>query len=1101
MPRKLFAVVLLALVPSTLHALDPDLLSGLRARSIGPAGMSGRVTSIAAVESNPNVVYVGAATGGVWKSTDGAVTWRPLFDDQPTASIGALAIFQPNPDIVWVGAGEGNIRNSVSAGDGVYRSLDGGKTWSHLGLEKTERIYRIVLHPTDPEIAWVSALGGAWSENPERGVFKTTDGGKSWRKVLSVDQRTGASDLVMDPRNPSKLFASMWQYRRWPWSFKSGGPGSGLYVTYDGGESWKEITDQDGLPKGELGRIGLAISRSDPQVVYAMVEAKKSALLRSDDGGRTFATVNDRFDVNPRPFYFGDIRVDPALPNRVYSLDFNIRVSDDGGKTFSNAGAGARIHGDYHAQWIDPRNPDLFYFADDGGIAVSRDRGKTAAFVSNLPLAQYYHVAVDMETPYNVYGGLQDNGSWVGPNTTWKGFGIRNEEWRFVGGGDGFDTRPDRADSSIVYSMAQGGELQRYDLRTGESRALKPSAPEGVKLRFNWNSGLGQDPFDPATLYYGSQFVHKTTDRGESWTTISPDLTSNNPEWQKQAESGGLTPDDSGAENYTTLIAIAPSSVERGVIWTGSDDGRLHVTRNGGATWTSVEKNVPGVPANTWIPHILPSKFSGGQAFVAFDNHRRGDFTPYVYRTDDYGKSWRSLATKDLKGWALALEQDPVKKDLLFLGTELGLWVSLDGGANWQPFRHGVPTASVMDLAIHPRDLDLVIGTHGRALYVLDDIRPLREITDASLAEPLHLYGIAEAQQHWFDVEPGGFGSGSGSFRGENRAYGALLTFSLNDSDLPLADEKKERERKLAERQAWRNPPPSAESKGSKPNEKKGGEPEPKPEEKAGETGDKKGDQKEEKKVVEIRIADASGKTIRTFTGPVKQGVNRVAWDLRRDGGTQFPAEGEPEPHPAGFEAGPGTYTATVKFKEHEASGTLKVVADPRMRYTEADWERRDEALRQVQNLLDALAEAAQRIRKTQSAIDLALSRQEKPKDAAAKKKDEKPDPLAEAAGKVKESLKKVERKVWIPYDTVGLVSGSDAAAQSVFTVAYYLSSSFAPPGPNLAQHLALAERATTSALAETNRLFATEVEAFRQQVEAAGLRLIPEAKPLELKR
>jgi photosystem II stability/assembly factor-like uncharacterized protein len=541
------------------------------------------------------------------------------------------------------------------------------------------------------------------------------------------------------------------------------------------------------------------------------------------------------------------------------------------------------------------------------------------------------------------------------------------------------------------------------------------------------------------------------------------------------------------------------------VIWTGSDDGRLHVTRDGGATWTSVEKNVPGVPANTWIPHITPSTHSGGQAFVVFDNHRRGDFTPYLYRTDDYGKTWKSLATKDLKGWALALAQDPVRKDLLFLGTELGLWVSFDGGAKWLPFRHGVPTASVMDLAIHPRELDLVIGTHGRALYILDDIRPLRDISEATLAEPLHLYGIADAQQHWVDPEPGGFSPGSGAFRGENEPYGALVTFSLNDATLPLPDEKKERERKLAERQALRIPPPTPESKPAKPAGKPevagktAGAVEPKPEEQT-----KEKDAKEPAKEVEIRVKDASGTTVRTFTAPVKLGVNRVAWDLRSDGAKPFPQEGEPEPHPAGFEVGPGTYTATVKFKGKEASGTFKVVADPRTRYSETDWQRRAEALRKVQNMLEALAEAARRLRSAEAAVDLALARREPPKEGEkeAEKKDDKEsaDPLAEAAGKLKESLKKAEKKVWVPYDNFGLVGGRDSASTLAFNAAYYLSSSYAPPSPNLEAHVASAERAVAAALAEANRVFSTEMEEFRRQVEEAGIGLLTPGKPLEVK-
>jgi len=1095
-------------------AVDPDLLAGMRARSIGPSGMSGRVAAIAGIDANPEVVYVGAASGGVWKSTNGGLTFSPIFDDQPVASVGAIAVFQANPDVVWVGTGEGNPRNSASIGNGVYRSLDAGKTWSHLGLEKTERIDTIVLHPTNPDVAWVAALGQEWGENPDRGVFKTEDGGKTWSKVLYVDPRTGASDLVIDPSNPNKLFAGMWQFRRWPWFFKSGGPGSGIYVTWDGGKTWKPITQEDGLPKGDLGRIGLAISRSHPEVVYAAVEAEKSAVVRSDNGGRTWKIVNQRYDADPRPFYFSHLRVDPELPDRVYRLDFNVKVSNDGCKSFADLIPGSLIHGDYHAIWIAPHNPKLIYLGNDGGVAVSRDRGQTAAFVATLPLAQFYHVAVDMQTPYNVYGGLQDNGSWRGPSSLWKGGGIRSHEWAVVGGGDGFQTLPDPFDPNIVYSLSQGGELGRFDQRTGELRAAKPAPPANGVNRFNWNTGLAADPFDAGTIYIGSQFLYKSTDRGESWTAISPDLTSNNPEWQKAAESGGLTPDASRAENFTTIISIAPSLKEKGVIWVGTDDGRLHVTRDGGKTWTSLEKNVPGVPANTWIPKITPSKFAAAGAFVVFDNHRREDFTPYVYQTNDWGKTWKSLATKDLRGYALALEQDPVDKDLLFLGTEFGLWVSLDGGGRWLPWKHGVPTASVMDLAIHPRDNDLVIGTHGRALYVLDDLRPLRTLSEKTMAEPLHLYEIADGQQHLDTPEAGGFGLGSGEFRGQNRDYGALITFSLNVPGLPLPDSDKERQRKIDERAAQRREketaPSTAPPKSAR--ELKVQEHEGQPEEKAGEkkTEEKPKAGEEKPPEAEIRIANVAGKTIRTFTAPVHRGLNRVAWGFQRDAVKQFPQENPPDAHPAGDEVTPGTYAVTVKYGDREAKGTVRVLGDPRNHNTEADWRQREDALERVRALNNALAEAVERIRKTRSQVDEALSRVDKDKDkkeakpdaktADAKPADAKPDPLTEAGDKLKADLTKLERRLWIPYDVPGILPDTDVLSK-VFNPYGYILSSWAPPSPTHLEYLRQAEAAVAAILIDFNKFFTTDVAAFRKQVDDAKLRLLPEEKPIEVKK
>ncbi len=725
--RRLTVLVVVALAlafTATAADIDPDLLAGLKARCIGPAGMSGRIADIQAVEADPDVVWAGAATGGVWKSTNGGVTWKPLFDDQKVAAIGAIAIFQPNPAIVWVGTGESNVRNSASVGNGVYRTLDGGKTWAHVGLDGSERIARIVTHPTDPDVVWVAALGREWGENAERGVFKTADGGATWKKVLYVDERTGAADLAIDPSNPNKLFAAMWQFRRWPFFFRSGGPGSGLHVTHDGGTTWTRLQPEDGLPKGVLGRIGVAFCRSHPEVVYALVEAEKSALLRSADGGRTFTTVNEEPNISPRPFYFADLRVDPEWPNRVYRLDYGVRVSDDGGKTFRALEGARSLHGDFHAMWIDPADGRRMYTGDDGGIGESRDRGATMRFVTNLPLAQFYHVAVDDALPYNVMGGMQDNGSWHGPSRTFEEGGIKNHMWRLVGGGDGYNVLPDTALPGVGYSMWQGGNLMRFDLAAGTIRHIRPPAPAGVKLRFNWNSALAVDPFAPGTVYYGSQFVHASTDRGESWKVISPDLTTDTKAWQKQDDSGGLTPDVTAAENYCTLLTIAPSPVEKGVIWTGSDDGRIHVTRDGGASWTSVEANLKGVPANTWIPHIEPSRFDAGEAFVVLEDHRRSNWTPYVLRTPDFGATWTSLATPALRGWALVIVQDPVKRDLLFLGTEFGLYVTLDGGRSWMPFRstraHGVgdghrdPGARRRPRDRHPRPRRLGRSTTSR---------------------------------------------------------------------------------------------------------------------------------------------------------------------------------------------------------------------------------------------------------------------------------------------------------------------------------------------------------------------------------------------------
>ena len=1097
----LCAVASLALAPRAASAasqMDPSLLAGLKARSIGPATMSGRVAAVDVADSNPDVVYVGTAAGGVWKSVNGGLTWTPVFDDQPVASIGDVRIFQPNPDVVWVGSGEGNVRNSVSVGNGVYRTLDGGRTWQHLGLEKTERIHRVVLHPTDPNVAWVAALGQHWGENPERGVFRTTDGGKTWKKILYVDERTGAADLISDPSNPNHLFAAMWDYRRQPWIFRSGGPGSGLYQTWDGGETWKKMTEEDGLPKGNLGRTGLAISRSNPNIVYALVEAEKSALLRSDDNGKTWKTVTEDQRVAERPFYYADIKVDPVWPNRLYNLTARLQVSEDSGKTWNVLGRSREIHGDHHDLWINPHDPEHMIDANDGGLGISRDRGETWMFVGNLPLAQFYHVNVDMDRPYNVYGGLQDNGSWRGPSATWDAGGIRNSQWEVVGGGDGFDTSPDPEDSTKGYSMSQGGELIRWDLRRRSFQMIRPPDPlpgDGrEKLRFNWNAGLAQDPFEPGTIYYGSQYLHKSTDRGDNWTIISPDLTTDDPEKQKGAESGGLTLDVTAAENHTTIVTVAPSPRERGVLWVGTDDGRLHVTRDGGKTWTSVEKNVPGVPANTWIPHVTPSKHDAASAFVVFDNHRRSDFAPYVYRTDDWGRTWKSLATKDLRGYAYKVEQDPVDKDLLFLGTEFGLWASFDGGAKWHRWNHGVPTTSVMDLVVHPREHDLVIATHGRAIYVVDDISPLRGMSAETLSKPIHLYASGPSTLYQRRQGGGVRGGGAGEFQGENRPYGTFITYSLNGPGLPLPDDEKERERKEAERAA-------AAQVQSRPDESTGKTEAATAALAPADTAEKKPDAEPK---VEIRITDASGKLLRKMEGPAKRGINRAVWDFGRDPYRRPPAGNRGGPQQdSGPAVPPGTYNVTVKYGTEEAKGTIKVEADPALGLTDADWQAREAAVNRAGNLQNAVADAVHRIIATRDDVKTVLAkldaRKKERERSAESTGGEDPDKaLTQAARQLQKKLGLVERRLYVPPDTKGIVE--DQTAQRKIQYASRALGAFSKPTANAEAYMAQAETTVREALADFNKLFAEDVAAFQKQVADAGIGLLASQQPIEVR-
>ena len=759
-------------------------------RSIGPGGMSGRITAIDVVLSDTDIMYAGTASGGLWKSSSAGITWKPIFDNQITASIGAVAVQQSNPDVIWVGTGEGNPRNSLNGGYGVFKSIDGGKSWKSMGLEKTRHIERVLIDPSNPNVVYVGAIGSPWGEHAERGVYKTTNGGKSWRKILFVNNKTGIGDLVMDPENPNKLIAAMWEHKRDPWFFKSGGPGSGLYISYDGGENWSKRTEKDGLPKGELGRIGIAIAKNKTNIVYALIESKKNALYKSEDGGFKWKKINDKRDIGNRPFYYSDIEVDPENENRVYSIFTYVNVSQDGGKNFSQLmpayGVDNGVHPDHHAWWIHPEDGSFMIDGNDGGLNITRDGGKTWRFVGNIPVAQFYHISVDNEFPYNVYGGMQDNGSWRGPSYVWKTQGIRNSYWQEIAFGDGFDVVPDLDDSRYGYAMSQQGYVSRYDWITGNNYIVRPTHVDPkITLRFNWNAAIGQDPFDNSTVYFGSQFVHKSTDKGLTWNTISPDLTTNDPEKQKQSESGGLTLDATGAENHCTLLVIEPSPIEKDMLWVASDDGRVHFTTDGGINWTDVSKNIKGLPKGSWITQIKASNKNKGEALLVANDYRRFNYTPYAYRTKNYGKNWERIVDEnDVKNFTYSIVEDPVNSNLLFLGTDDGLYISINAGKKWEKFESKIfPTVPVKDLIIHPRENDLIIGTFGRAAWVLDDIRPLRKIASSleiindksiTLFEPPTAY-LASYQQ------PTGSRFGADAlYQGENRKSGAMISYYFN---------------------------------------------------------------------------------------------------------------------------------------------------------------------------------------------------------------------------------------------------------------------------------------------------------------------------------
>ncbi|MFL5394220.1 MAG: hypothetical protein ACJ79G_15430 [Myxococcales bacterium] len=759
---------------------DSGVLSGLGARNIGSAAMSGRVSAVAArTDDGKTTVYVGAASGGVWKSFDGGTTFKPVFDKQPVQSIGAIAIDPSDARTIWVGTGEAWTRNSVSIGDGIYRSTDGGETWTNMGLRESERIARIVVDPRDGKVVYACVPGKLWSDSAERGLFKTADGGKTWSQILrGPNLSTGCSSVSMDAKNPEVLFAALWDFRRKGWTFRSGGEGadatsgSALLRSADGGKTWTEVSK--GLGPKPYGRIEVAIAPSNSRVVYAFVESTDSALYRSSDGGETWEARDRSQNMVWRPFYFARLVVDPTNPERLFKTNLRLIVSDDGGRSFTSAQG--RAHGDWHDLWIDPANPKHILGGDDGGFWMSYDGGSRWWKSNNLPISQFYHVSVDAKDPYQVYGGLQDNSSWVG-DSSYPG-GISNQRWENLYGGDGFWAVPDPSDPNAVYAESQGGYIGRVDRARQSIRDIQPKALYKEKLRFNWNSPIHASATQKGVIYIGAQFLFRSRDRGDNWERISPDLTTNDPEKQKQEESGGVTVDNSSAEMHTTIYSISESPLDARTIWVGTDDGNVQLTRDGGKTWTNVAPNVGGLPAFSWASWIEASRFDKATAYAAFDRHTFGDMTPWVYRTTDYGRTWTRIVSKEkgVRGYVHVVKEDAVKKDLLFCGTEFGLWVSIDGGSTWAEFKgNGFPGVAVREVQVQSREGDLVLATHGRGIWIVDDLSPLRALTGAVLAQEATFLPGRPAQQRM--QGSGGWVEGDATFVGENPSGGAVITY------------------------------------------------------------------------------------------------------------------------------------------------------------------------------------------------------------------------------------------------------------------------------------------------------------------------------------
>jgi len=945
---------------------EESALKNLKWRAIGPSIMGGRIDDVAVVEGNASTFYIAAATGGVWKTTNAGTTFEPIFDDQSNTSIGDICIAPSDPNIVWVGTGEPNNRQSSSWGDGVYRSLDGGKTWQNMGLKDSKHIGRVVIDPHNPNIVYVAALGHLWGPNRERGVYKTIDGGKTWSQSLFVNEDTGVTDIAMDHQSPGTLYAAAYQRRRTPWGFNGGGPGSAIYKTIDGGASWTKLTKD--LPEGITGRIGFDIYRADPSIVYAIIEnARAGGVFRSDDRGATWRKMSD---VNSRPMYYSQIRIDPNNDQRIWQLAANMFTSDDGGKTWVQ-NVVTRIHGDYHGLWINPANSNHMIAGSDGGIHQSYDRGRSWDFINTIPLGQFYEVSLDNQKPYMVYGGLQDNGSWAGPSGTLSTEGITNDEWFRTGGGDGFYSVVDVSDPSIIYVESQDGNVARLELKTGERRNIRPEQPAGEKpYRFDWNSPIVISPHNNRTIYFGGNRVFRSTDRGDTWTR-SEDL-SKDQDREKFPIMGAL-PDRNmlsrhdGVQTFGQVVTLAESQMKEGLLYAGTDDGNLQVSRDAGKTWKNITDKVPGVPKNTYVSRVVPSRFSEGTVYVTFDGHRADDYNTYLFVSTDFGESWKSLKNDLPAGITCrVIREHPRNQNLLFLGTEFGAFASLDRGGHWTRLKGNLPMVRVDDIQIHARDNDLVLGTHGRSVWVLDNITALEKMSDAVMSSDLAVFDAPAAVAFRISNRKGN--TGHKWFSTPNPPYGAMIDYYLRNA-----------------------------AQGN----------------------------------VRITITDKNGKTVREMTGPADAGVNRVEWDLRlpsaaqagggfggggrggggggrgggggggggRGGGQQPPQPAEPGAAAPGAQAAqaggggggggfggggrgprvpPGEYTVKVSAAGKEATAILRVQEDPRIQISEADRAKWVDAVMkayELQRSAAAAQRAVQNLRTQMTALQDSLRR------------------------------------------------------------------------------------------------------------------------------
>ena len=938
----LIVVALVASMPAGAQTLSKDSLAGMKWRLIGPF-RGGRVEAVTGVAGNPSVFYFGAVAGGVWKTTNAGLSWKPLFEHQAVSSIGAIAVDPQDPNVIYVGTGEPALRGDISDGDGMYKSVDGGATWTHIGLNDTRHIAKILIDPRDPNIIFVAAIGHAYGPNAERGVFRSTDAGKTWQKVLYKDDKTGAIDLTFAAQNSHVLYAALYQEVRTPWGFSSGGPGSGIYKSVDGGTTWKQL-EGHGLPDGVLGRIGIAVG-ADPQRVYALIEAKKGGLYRSDDGGENWQFINGNHNFTQRAWYFTNVYADPKETDTLYILNTGMYRSTDGGQTFKNINA---PHGDRHDLWIDPTNTARMIEADDGGATISEDGGQTWSTENNQPTAEFYHVATDERFNYYVYGAQQDNSTVAIASRSDSG-AITDKDWYDVGGGESGFVIPDPKNPNIVYAGSYDGLITRYDKANGQEQDITawPLNPMGwgaatLKYRFQWTAPIAMSPFDSNTIYHGAQVLFKSTDQGQNWTVISPDLTRNDK--SKQGSAGGpLTQDNTSVEYYDTIFAVAESPVERGLIWVGSDDGLVHITRDGGKAWSDVTPK--GLPDWSRIDLIDPSTHAAGTAYLAADRSRWDDFHPYLYKTSDYGKTWTKI-TRGLPDnvFTHAIREDPKRKGLLFAGTETGVYVSFNDGAQWQSLQLDLPTVPVHDMTIHGNDL--VIATHGRAFWSLDDITPLRQMNSEDASADTYLFKPATA----YRFRGGHFRLPGGFAAGENPPSGAVIDYSLKtEPKQPITLEILDLKGKVIRKYK---------SKGEKPTG-------PSPRESFFRGG----------------MANL----------PAKAGLNRFEWDLRYEPPSVVPGAVSWGGRPIGPLAVPGDYQVKLTVAGKSYTAPLKLEEDPRIQVSAADLQKQLDFSLQIRGRITEAHDAVNQIREIHgqlTALEKRLAADEKTKATADAAKD-----------------------------------------------------------------------------------------------------------------